>query len=220
TEAKRNGNRRLELGQSLSAFMEKLGLDPQRGGKRSDARRLRDQMERLFRARISFQATLERADATGEARLDMQVVNESELWWSRKDPNQTAFWGSWVELGEKFFAAITAYPVPADIRALRALKRSPLALDLYSWLTYEAYRAHRQGKPRFENWEQLHAHLGAEYGRLDNFRMKAKAALRKIMTVYPGLRLGDRQGGIQVLPGSGTAIQSCNTTIDGVCKTL
>lgn len=40
------------------------------------------------------------------------------------------------ELGEDFFKMVTASPVPVDMRALRALKRSPLALDLYAWLTY------------------------------------------------------------------------------------
>jgi hypothetical protein len=152
-------------------------------------------MERLFRARITFQGTPERNGQTGDARLDMLVVSASELWWSIKDPAQTALWGSWIELGAKLFDAITAYPVPADTRALRALKSSALALDLYAWLTYEAYRAHKTTKPRFENWLQLHSHLGAEYARPADFRRKAKAALTKIKTVYPGLKLGDKQGG-------------------------
>lgn len=224
TEAIRKNSRRLELGHSLSGFMAELGLSAYTGrGKRGDAKRLRDQMERLFRAHISFQSTgLERNNGqeVGEARLDMQVSDRSELWWSRKNPDQTALWGSWIEVGEKFFAAITAFPVPADMRALRALKGSPLALDLYAWLSYEAWRAHKNGKPRFENWTQLHAHLGAEYRRIDNFRSAAKDAIRKIKTVYPGLKLGDRQGGIQVLAESWPAIRPRNLTIDAVCKGL
>jgi hypothetical protein len=155
TEAVRTKTRRLELGSSLSAFMAELGLNSANGGtgaKRSDARRLRDQMERLFRARMSFQAI---SDSNRKTWLDMQVAPKGELWWSLRQPDQAALWGSWIELGEDFFAAITAYPVPADIRALRALKRSPLALDLYAWLSYEAYRAHNSGKARFENWTQL-----------------------------------------------------------------
>ena len=100
-----------------------------------DARRLRDQMQRLFRARLSFQGTHERPGEQGETRLDMLVAEKSEFWWSHRQPEQGALWGSWIELGEKFFAAVTAYPVPADIRALKALKQSPLALDLYAWLT-------------------------------------------------------------------------------------
>ena len=218
TEAVQKKSRRLELGHSLSGFMADLGLNNSNGGtgaKRSDARRLREQMERLFRARISF-------DSSGERKswLDMQVAPEGEFWWDPRQPEQTALWGSWIELGEKFFDAITAFPVPADFRALRALKRSPLALDLYAWLTYEAWRAHRTGKPRFENWQQLHAHLGSEYSDVDNFRKKAKGALAKIKTVYPGLRLGDRMGGIDVLPESWPSIRPRNLTIDAVCKGL
>ena len=51
---------RLELGNSLRGFMAELGLNSSNGSsgaKRSDARRLRGQMERLFRARISFENT-------------------------------------------------------------------------------------------------------------------------------------------------------------------
>ena len=78
----------------------------------------------------------------------------------------------------------------------------------------------RAASHAFETWAQLHTHLGAEYGRLDNFRTKAKAALTKIKTVYPGLKLGDRQGGIEVLADSWPAIRPRNLTIDGVCKGL
>lgn len=106
------------------------------------------------------------------------------------------------------------------MRALKALKRSSLALDLYSWLTYEAFRAHKSGEPRYETWEQLHAHMGGEYGRLDNFRAKVKAALLKIRAVYPGLKLGAKQGGIEILPESYPALQPRDVTIDGQCKTL
>jgi len=222
TEAIKRKSRRLELGHSLSGFMADLGLNAYTGrGKRGDAKRLRNQMERLFNASISFVSTGQRTDDEFRiSRLNMHVAPKSEFWWSRRDPDQTALWGSWIELGEDFFAAITAFPVPADLRALRALKRSPLALDLYAWLTYEAWRAHRTGKSRFENWGQLHAHLGGEYTHLNNFRASAKAALAKIKTVYPGLKLGDRQGGIKLLPESWPAIRPRNLTIDAVCKGL
>jgi hypothetical protein len=118
--------------------MAELGLNSSNGGtgaKRSDARRLRNQMQRLFWSRISFQAATERDGRQGEIRLGMAVTDRTEFWWSHKEPDQAALWGSSIELSEKFFAAITAYPVPADVRALRALKSSALALDLYAWLS-------------------------------------------------------------------------------------
>jgi hypothetical protein len=222
TEAAKTKSRRLELGHSLSGFMVELGLIPSSAGagKRSDAKRLRDQMDRLFQGKFSFHKHQQDKSRDGHAWLNMEIAPKGELWWSLKDPQHAALWGSWIELGEDFFVAITAAPVPLDMRALKALKRSPLALDLYSWLTYEAFRAHKSGKPRYETWEQLHSHMGGEYRQLNDFRRKAKAALRKIKVVYPGLKLGKKQGGIEILSESYPALQPRHVTIDGTCKTL
>ena len=208
TEALRTQSRRLELGSSLSGFMTELGLSPYTGrGKRGDAKRLRDQMERLFRSRFSLERLAEDGARIGKSWLDMQVAPQGDLWWSVKAPDQSALWGSWVELGELFYAAITSAPVPVDMRALRALKRSPLALDLYAWLTFQAFRAHQSGQARFESWTQLHSHIGGDYADIADFRKKAKAALIKIRTVYPRLRLGPRLGGIEVSAASLPAIE-------------
>lgn len=213
TEALRTRSRRLELGSSLNGFMTDLGLSPYTGGgKRSDATRLRDQMERLFRSRFSLERLQDDGTRVGKSWLDMQVAPQGDLWWSVRSPDQAALWGSWIELGEMFYAAVTSAPVPVDMRALRALKRSPLALDLYAWLTFQAYRAHQSGQPRFESWSQLHSHMGGEYADVDNFRKKVKAALVKIRGVYPGLKLGKRVGGIEVSSVSFPAIQPRHIT--------
>ena len=62
-------------------------------------------------------------------------------------PKLQKIWESWIELGEKFYEAVTLSSVPVDLRALRALKRSPLALDLYAWLTYTAFVATKARRP-------------------------------------------------------------------------
>jgi hypothetical protein len=203
SEAVRTNSRRLELGRTLSEFMLDLDLNPDNGtGKRSDARRLREQMLRLFCARISFQ----QSGPNSRLWLSMDVTAGGELWWNHRRPQQATLWNSWIELGEKFFGAITAAPVPADMRALRALKRSPLALDLYAWLTYKAFVVSRNGAAQTVPWAGLIAQIGAEYGRLNNFRTKATAALRKIQTVYPGLKLRRTEHGITILAGSKPAV--------------
>lgn len=218
TEAILKKTPRLELGHSLAGFMEELGLSANTGGgKRGDAARLKDQMTRLLRATISFQQDLKDGDREGLAFLDMKVSDNGVLWWSHKDPNQNTLWGSWIELTPRFYEAITANPVPVDMRALRALKRSPLALDLYSWLTYEAFRASRKGRSRFVSWGLLMQQLGTDYASEADFRRKAKAALTKIRAVYPHLQLGTRMGGIEVLPTSLAAIQPA-ATIDATAR--
>jgi hypothetical protein len=199
TEALRTESRRLYLGNSLAAFMRELGLDPSRGGPRSDGYRLRDQMMRLFRAIISF-------DQVEDGRhrwLDMQIAPEgcTCLWWDFHDPGQGDLFSSWINLNERFYQAITSMPVPVDMRALRALKRSSLALDLYAFVCYRAYIALKSDRAQFVTWEQLMGQLGTDYSDVRDFRKKTKAALRKIKAVFPELVLGRKQGGIEILPG-------------------
>ena len=196
TEALRTGKPRLELGNSLAAFMRELGLDPSRGGKRSDAKRLRDQMERLFRARISF----DQVRGERKAWLDMQVAPKGMSWWDDRAPEQQTLWDNWIQLSEDFFQAITAAPVPVDMRALKALKRSPLALDLYAWATYTAYQTQKKQESRFVSWEQLHEQFGGDYAEVRNFQSKASATLRKVQAVYPDLKIEFERGGVSVLP--------------------
>ena len=202
-EAVQKRSRYIELGRSLSDFMFQLGLSPNTGrGPRGDARRLREQMDRLFRATISFDRATAGNGRDGNTWLDMQVTSGGELWWSPRDPSQAALWGSWIELGEKFFRAVIAAPIPLDMRALKALKRSPLALDLYSWLTYEAYRAHKSGKGRFVAWKLLTEQMGTDYADVHDFQKKAVATLRKIKALYPALKLGHLRGGVRIEPES------------------
>lgn len=210
TEAVRTKNPRLELGNNLASFMRQLGLDPSRRGKGSDAVRLRDQMQRLFKATISFHQKREEGGRKGEAWLDMKVAPEGVLWWDERQPDQPTLWGSWIELSKQFFNAITAAPVPVDMRALKALKNSPLALDLYSWATYTAYQTQKTGQSRFVSWELLHQQLGGDYNRIDNFQAKAKAAFRKIKAVYSELGMEYEKGGVKVLP--------CNPAITSKAK--
>ena len=205
-EAVKKKTRRIELGKSLSQFMRQLGLDPSRGGKRSDAQRMKEQMQRLFRARISFDSTPVVGGGEMDRWMDMAVAPKGQLWWDHKQPLQDDLFASWIELGEDFFNAIIASPVPVDMRALKALKRSPLALDLYAWATHKAHSVSRKGKPQFIPWSLLAVQFGADYQSHLEFKRKAKAALRKIQVVYPGLKLSEATGGLIVLPTSRPAI--------------
>ena len=132
TEAVRTKSPRVVMGDSLSAFMGELGIVPT-GGRWGTITRLRDQMRRLFSSRIGVQYD---DDATGFQARQMLVAEEVDLWWSPRDPDQAAVFESVVVLGRTFFEAVTERPVPVDMRVLRALKKSPLGLDLYTWLTY------------------------------------------------------------------------------------
>ena len=194
TEILRTKTRRLELGNRLADFLMKLGLDPSRGGERSDARRVKEQMERLLHAIISFHYSLKGESRSGYAWLDMKVAPKGVLWWSDKDPEQTALFGSWIEVSEEFFNAVMNAPSPLDIRVLRHIKNSSLGIDLYTILNREAYRAMKDDKPRFIAWEWLHEQTGNEYGRLDRFRQKALEQINALLSVHSGLIIKSQRG--------------------------
>lgn len=197
TEALRTGSRKIMLGESMASFMRDIGLDPYTGGgARGDGARLRSQMERLFRATISFEITRKDGETSGKRWMDMQIAPEGELWWDFRSPDQPALFGSWIELGEKFYDAIISAPVPLDKRALAALKRSPMALDLYAWATYKSFVLSQGSKrEQFIPWRAFMVQLGSSYSDVKDFKKKAKATFRKVQAVYPSLDLEDTEGG-------------------------
>lgn len=192
TEAVKTRSRDLELGESLSAFMRELGLVPT-GGRWGSVTRLKHQTARLFASTVS--ATYE--DAQRHAEIGYRLADKSVLWWDIKKPEQASLWRSSVTLTEPFYREIIEHPIPVDMRAIRALKRSPMALDIYCWLTYRASYAR---KPSTIPWAALSMQFGSDYGRLRDFKAAFLAELRKVATVYAGAAFDATDLGLVVRP--------------------
>lgn len=192
TEAVRTKSPVLELGPSLSAFMAELDLTPT-GGRWGSITRLRDQMTRLFSASIS--CLYDDKEKTGI--FNVQIVEEARLWWNPKAPNQAPLWKSTIELGKKFFEEAINSPVPVDMRALKGLKRSPLALDIYCWLTY---RMSYLRKPTEIPWAALQMQFGADYGRERDFKAAFLEHLRAVLVLYPEANVEDGERGLLLKP--------------------
>ena len=149
--------------------------------------------KRLFAANVT--AIYE--DSAQTALLSQRIADAAHLWWDAKAPDQAGLWQSTVRLGEQFFTEVTQHPVPVDMRAIHALKRSPLALDIYAWLSYRASYARRSSTIP---WEALAGQFGADYTRLRDFKAAFLAELRKVVTVYPAAKLEEAKGGLLVHP--------------------
>jgi hypothetical protein len=192
TEAVRTRERTLVLGPTLSGFMAQLGLMPT-GGRWGTIPRLQKQLRRLFTAQIV--CTFDSAEASRGTSLG--VASEYELWWNPKKPHYGSLWASTVTLGERFFEDIIEHPIPVDVATLRQLKQSPMALDLYTWLTYRYSYLDRE---LVIPWEGLQAQFGADYKELFHFRFKMKAALAKVKAAYPEARFTPDDAGLRLLP--------------------
>jgi hypothetical protein len=202
TEALRTGKRKLELGRSLSSFMGLLGLQCT-GGHWGTIPRFRDQMERLFGAAISTRWRQDRPSQTHVVGSNLLLAEEFDLWWSPQKLPRSPSAESQVTLSQKFFEQLIEAPVPLDLRAIRALKRSPLSLDMYAWATR---RVSYLKRPLRIPWRSFQLSFGAGYAETpqgkSRFRGNAIEALRRVKVVYPQLKIQLTQDGLLLMPSS------------------
>jgi len=192
TEAVKTRSRDLELGDSLSEFMRTLDMVPS-GGRWGSIARLKGQTRRLFASSVSASY----ADSEKVAEAGYRLADRSMLLWDNKTPEQAGLWRSTVTLTEAFYREVIEHPVPIDMRAIRALKRSPMALDVYCWLTHRASYAKRDS---IIPWAALAVQFGAEYGRVRDFKAAFLGELKKVTLIYSGANASVTDTGLLVKP--------------------
>lgn len=196
TEAVITKNKHIVLGDSLSHFMSELGLVPT-GGRWGSITRLKDQSKRLFSCNIGYKIeTIDKYEAG-----NLNFSKKQEFWWNTSNPGQASMWDSYIELSQDFFEEITDRPVPIDIRALQALRRSPMAIDIYTWLTY---RLSYLDKKTAVSWKQLQMQFGAGYefneAGLENFQRAFTKHLKTVLQVYPEANVEKARGRLILKP--------------------
>jgi len=192
TEAVKTKERELELGDSLSAFMRELDMVPT-GGRWGSITRLKDQTRRLFASSIT--AIYEKGPAF--AVVNQAVADSATFWWDTKSPEQAGLWKSSVILSEKFYHEVIDRPVPIDMRAIKALKKSPMALDIYTWLTY---RMSYLKKPAVIPWSAVAAMFGSDYALLRQFKAAFLVELKKVVLIYPQVQVEPTEHGLLIRP--------------------
>jgi hypothetical protein len=194
TEAAYTKSRTLELGENLTDFMRQLGLRPT-GGHFGSITRLRNQMMRLFAARISCVYR----GKDGFAMKHVNVAAESGLWWDPLQPDNTEKWHSgYIVLGYEFFQEIIDRPIPLDLRVMQAIKQSPLALDIYAWLTY---RMSYLKKETLIPWASLRLQFGSDYTRPRAFKAHFIQQLTVVKALYSHARFStESEGGLTLYP--------------------
>lgn len=197
TEAVRTQQREINLGNTLSEFMRRLDMQAT-GGERGSIRGLKDQMARLFSSTISC---LQITSAMTTIK-NMHVASSAEIWWTPHPPGQTSFKDCKVQLGEEFFHAVTSHAIPVDLRAIKALRQSPLALDIYVWLTHRMSYLHHTSSPI--PWSGLQSQFGCDYPAspqgLRDFRKQFLAQLEKVLVVYPQAQVTQHANGLILKP--------------------
>ena len=179
THVIQNGQRRVGLSPHFGRFLREIGYTSNHKGKGVKGQRIRDQLIRLLRASITFQAK-----GDGHlAVLDVKVAPKFELWWDYKNLEQDSLWDSYIEISEDFRQAILQAPVPLRTDILKALKKSPLALDVYMWVSYRLFTMHQTGQESIAlGYGRLQEQFGTGIAEENyrQFRQELKLAFAKV----------------------------------------
>ncbi|HBN8144588.1 TPA: RepA [Pseudomonas aeruginosa] len=189
TEACRTSSPELSLGRNQNEFLKKLQLP-------SDGRyikALHAQTVALIRAQLSVEVS-----KTGVLAFEsIQIAKNGFVFWNPKRPDEECLWNSTLTLGSDFYGAITKAPVPLKIEALQALRQSPLAMDIYTWLVYRMFTlnvAARSGRNKEAKipWVGLKCQFGGGYEEtpqgVRSFKANFLKQLRGVLLYYPDAR--------------------------------
>jgi hypothetical protein len=179
-EALRTGSPVIEVEESLTAFVQRIGLC--QDGR--SIRMVKGQLSRLAASEIR----LALAYGDQQARqVNAHIVGEFDLWFP-KDARQRVLWPTTVRLDPRYFDSLQRHAVPLDERAVAALSHSAMGLDIYAWLAQRLHRV-EPGRPAFIPWRCIKEQFGHQYGRMDNFKRVFRHTLDMVLTQYRAARI-------------------------------
>ncbi|MDR0440940.1 MAG: hypothetical protein LBI59_08175 [Candidatus Accumulibacter sp.] len=173
-----------------------------------------EQMKRLFGSLITAQYVGNRADRSFPLRNvmiaeELNMQDDLNGLWTPQSSEEAGRWQSHVRLSNSFYKECITSPVPIDLRAYKALRASPLAMDVYTWLTYRMSYTNRKTRPI--RWEALMMQFGSGYGldseeiqqqqqAVRNFKRGFLRALKMVHLVYPLARVEVSDAGLSLIP--------------------
>jgi len=189
TRALQTNSRFVEIGRSMNAWLDRMGLSI--GG--NTYRQVREQGRRISACHLTF---FQDTTGGGELRHNGAFV-ENALQFSRETPEQGELWQEVVELNERFFRALREHPVPLLETAIRQISGKSMALDIYVWL---AYRLHQLGRPTPISWIALYGQFGAGFKAVKHFKPEFSKSLRLALAAYPEAQVSAADDGIVLHP--------------------
>jgi hypothetical protein len=118
---------------------------------------------------------------------------------------------------EGFYAHLRQHAVPLNETAIRQIRDSATALDLYTWLAYRLPRLNPK-RPVGLSWQQLATHFGNDGRHIRKFRQTVRDAWeRQVSAVYPEAR-ADFAGAVIRLQASPPPLKQ--TLVPGAHLTL
>ncbi|MYA80904.1 MAG: hypothetical protein F4X39_10325 [Acidobacteriia bacterium] len=164
TERIRTKDRRFELKSSWRAFLKKLHL--RWGGPTYHS--IKDQVRRLCATTYTVRVV------NPDSEKFTNVLVTDELFRTTD--------GIHITFSESFYNMTGEAVIPLESNIVLKLKRSALALDLYGWLTYRAWKITKES---MIPWQMLSLQFGAAYKRQRDFRASFQRCLETVLSHKP-----------------------------------
>ena len=198
TERVRKKEREFQLGASWRAFLRKMQLTE--SGEKIQA--IQEQLKRL----CATLYTIHDVRKNSESISNLVVADE----WMRSDD------GVNITLSPSFFLMTGDSVVPLESRIVHKLRRSPLMLDLYSWLSCRLFVLKKETTIP---WYSLENQFGADYGRPVDFRRSFRISLDTVLKhkpVAPQIKLHEK--GLHLTPGSPSDVEWMERQVVRACS--
>jgi hypothetical protein len=184
TEAVRTRSRHIRLGETFTDWMRKMGFRTISYGPRGSATLIKDQLDRLLAC--EWMIRWDHATEQGEHEFgikEIKLTNE----YAGTDRRNGGFLRE-ILMTEGFFDHLRQHAVPLNETAIRQIRDSATALDLYTWLAYRLPRLNPK-RPVALSWQQLATHFGNDGQHIRKFRQTVRDAWeRQVSAVYPEAR--------------------------------
>lgn len=194
SEAVRTKSPEIFLGNTVHEFLRRLDVPVSRGA-RGSLSVYANQLLRLIHCTLSIDENIVGQDGRTGLHIRQAVfAEEARLWW---DADHAVGKGSSLVLSPTLFHSILDRSAPLSTAAIKALRKSPMDLDVYAWLVHRMFHL---SKPSTVSWAQLSGQFGHGYGELRKFRRFFLDSLKRVQKVYPEARLQLTEHGLMLLP--------------------
>ena len=193
TEVLRTRSREIYLGRTITDFLRRIDVQAT-SGERGTVNIYSEHLRRLIHAVFTVEENIE--DGTARRGIHIHKVlfaEEARLW----SDGIKAGKGSSILLSTPLYESILERSAPLALDAIRALRRSPLDLDLYAWLVY---RLNYLRRPVTIPWSDLVFQFGQSYQRERDFRQFFQNSLKRVLQVYSQARVKATSAGLCLEP--------------------
>lgn len=179
------GSTTIKLGSSQRSFMEDSFNWTYSTGERGTSVSWRAHLLSVLSTSLTIIEDLVDESRTGIHLKNIPIVDEALLWW---DDEYNDRGEAFIKVSDRFAELLLGHAVPLDFESILtlALQKSPMAFDMYCWLTYRYWRMGENKESLVPiSWRELSEQIGHNYSSVERFRKAAIKELAKVRAVYP-----------------------------------